>query len=792
MAKSADVEIRLRAIDDTAKGINSAKRRLKQFEKLAGQQEKVSKQQEKSSKVQATAAKKQESAARQQARAVRDQERSQARAGRREVARQSRMIRAQEVAQERSVVRQEKAVRRQARMTNPQERAARSAGIRQTRAARQGARGGQSSSYVAAMEESKRAAGGDSGGGVMGFASARVMGGVAAIGGVAGVATQAADFESLMTKIQQKAGATAEQMDAVRKDVLDLATNGQVAASIEEIASAYARGAAGGIPLDELREFSLLAAKTADAFEMPSGEVSDFFAGIKNVLNVPKDRLQPIADLINSLADSGIADESGIVRYIDQAGAMSKTIGLSVEETAAFGAALGNLKVPAFKAATAMNSILTKILAPQALSGPASEAFETLVGDVDGFAKSLNKDADGAIVGLLKKLKALDKASRAGIVSDLFGQDHLDVVMQMVEGIGEIERNLNQAHGDGWLGSLDRSYALKLDDMLSQWQVFKNTIAELSIDIGSAGMPVLQSSLEGARALVKDIGAGIEIYKSELDMTELLEAKQAVIDLGTALGTLFEQDPSQSAIGQFFSDLALATNQAAASINAIDAAMKSIQSMMPGAKDASGRPVQSSIPDRQLGMGPNGPRLREGGLIDRAIDTGERVYDHLNGRKPRMNYDPAMYAPRTPPIRSFREAESASMGAMKTQFGSMLAPGGQSFKPGTTGQSLIDEVDVDRIRQELEAGGRSLTTAGTTAAAAITAAGPVAGESFGTTAGTTFQSSISGAAASFGSQAAASFNATVKIPSMPSGPAGLPRANAASATTMPDAGRAGG
>lgn len=319
-----------------------------------------------------------------------------------------------------------------------------------------------------------------------------------AIGSLPGDMTRAAaDFESLLTGIEKKSGATAEQMKAIGREILDLAMSGQLASSIEEIGAAYERGAAAGLPIDELREFALLSTKAADAFEMSAEATGNAFVGFQKVLGVAAEDLERVADLINYLADSGIADERDIVAFMDSAGALAKTVGLSVEETAALGAALVNLKVPAGEAATAMNSVLTKLIAPQSLSKKAKAAFEEVVGDAGKFAKSMAEDADAAIVGLLEKFAALDSSERAGAIAEIFGLHHADVVQQLVAGVDELKRNLTEAKNEAaWLGSLQNTYAMKLDDFWSKSQRFWNNTKGLLTILGERTLPIFGSALD--------------------------------------------------------------------------------------------------------------------------------------------------------------------------------------------------------------------------------------------------------------------------------------------------------
>jgi len=387
--------------------------------------------------------------------------------------------------------------------------------------------------------------------------------------GASSVIREAADFESALTGIQKKAGITADQTAQLGKEIKDLATSGELAVPLEEIAAAYERGAAAGIPLDQLRQFALLSSKASDAFEMSATDVGNAAAGFNKALNVPMRDMESLFDLVNGLADSGIADESDIVEFLDRAGAMSKTFGLTVDQTAALGAALTNLKVPASQAATAMNSILTKLLAPNALSKKGFKAFERLTGDTEAFAKKVSQDADGALVDIVKRLKQLDKASRTEIIADLFGQEHLDVMSQLVEGSEELTRNLEYAANKaGWEGSLNKSYQLKLDDFWSQWTVARNTLRELMIDAGNVSMPLLKRSLEQARAIFDDIGNNIKSFETKFDIKEMEAAKQSIGELVTLIGELMGMGAGEgTAIEGFFNRLANLANIVSGAVN---------------------------------------------------------------------------------------------------------------------------------------------------------------------------------------------------------------------------------
>lgn len=403
--------------------------------------------------------------------------------------------------------------------------------------------------------------------------TAVIGGAFAAAGGVQGGLTTLTSYQDGLLEVRKKAGLTEEQMQALGKEVKALATSGELAVPLEEILSAYERGAAAGLPLEELREFSELSAKAADAFGMSAEDVGNAAAGFKVSLGIPMSKMEEYFDLINKLADSGISDEKDIVNFLDRVGNSLKTFGLSANDAAAVGSTLLNIKMPAETAARFMGVFSNKLLAPGGLSKKGFAAFKGLVGDVDAFQKLVKTDARAALVQFLQKMEGLDKFQRADIGKSIFGDEWTDELNTLVEAISELQRNFDIADNrSGWLGSLDESYKLKLDALSSRWQKFKNELAVLSIDVGEMGLPQMEAGLERAKGLVREINEGSKVFWEGLNSQELEEA-------GAALGRILDDfqrltgvDTTRSGIIGFFSDLAEAVNETAQAIKVAEAA----------------------------------------------------------------------------------------------------------------------------------------------------------------------------------------------------------------------------
>ncbi|SMD09957.1 phage tail tape measure protein, TP901 family, core region [Fulvimarina manganoxydans] len=401
-------------------------------------------------------------------------------------------------------------------------------------------------------------------GSAMGLAAMQAAGvGVPLAAGLAvqTAVTQAADFESALTGIQKKAGLTQAATTALGEEIKDLASGGEVAVGIDEIAAAYERGAAAGLPIDTLREFALQSVKAADAFEMSAEETGNFASKLQTALGMSSREVRQVLDLTNSLADAGISDERDIVSFMDRAGATMKTLGMAKEETLALGATLLNIGMPAEVASTGMSNLAGRMLTVNELTGKSKKTFEKYMGSTENFAELVEKDANGALLSMLDTLKDLDKTDRMSFLSSFVGREWADEMLRLVEATDEYRRNLSLANDERqWGGSLDASYQLKLDNFWSQWQIAKNALAEIAIDAGTAGMPLLKSGLEEVRALVDEIQLGMGRFEATLDIEGLDKAKNAVSDLIGAVTGLMNLNGEDSAIVRFFERIAHAAN----------------------------------------------------------------------------------------------------------------------------------------------------------------------------------------------------------------------------------------
>jgi TP901 family phage tail tape measure protein len=300
---------------------------------------------------------------------------------------------------------------------------------------------------------------------------AAIAAGVLAAGKAAHYASgEAMTFETAMAEVRKAVDVTDGQFADLERSVLQVSE--QTGVAKENLAGLVAEAARSGRPLEELTEFALLAAKGSVAFGMSAEETSAAMSKMGNALELSLPQLYDLGDAINHLADNSASNERDLINFINRTGSTAKIAGLAAEETAAFGAALLAIGVPAEVAGTGFNAFINKISTAEKQGKKFAQGLDALGLSAKELKAALSDDAPEAMLDLLKRIDKLPDADKLGVLTDMFGLEYADDIAKLAGSVDLVGNALELVSDKAArAGSLDKSFAIfdattqkKIDD----------------------------------------------------------------------------------------------------------------------------------------------------------------------------------------------------------------------------------------------------------------------------------------------------------------------------------------
>lgn len=335
--------------------------------------------------------------------------------------------------------------------------------------------------------------------------------------GVAKQVEGARDASGQLTQVYYDMGKAIQQMGRE----IPLATN--------ELADMVAAGARMGVAKDELIGFTRTAAMMADAFELPAGELADNMGKIAGLYKIPIPAIGELADAVNYLDDNAISKGGDIIDFLTRTGGAASSVKIGAKDMAALGSTLLTLGERAETAGTATNAMFAKLAAADKGTKKFKSAMAEIGLSVSDVQSGMQKDATGTILKVLDAIKRLDPKKHLGVLVELFGVDHADSIAKLVSGTEEYRKQLELANGEAAKGSMGREFAARLQTTNAQWQLMKNRVQEVSVNLGTVLLPAVNSTF----------GAVAPLFEAMADFArENPKVTQAVVGTAVALTSL--------------------------------------------------------------------------------------------------------------------------------------------------------------------------------------------------------------------------------------------------------------
>ena len=327
------------------------------------------------------------------------------------------------------------------------------------------------------------------------------IGAVVAIGATLGAPViAAAKFETAMLGVAKQVqgardanGRLTQTYHDMRREIQILGRTIPIATN--ELAGMVAAGARMGIAKKDLIDFTRTASMMASAFELPADQLAEDMGKIAGLYKIPIPAIGDLADAINYLDDNAISKGQDIIEFLTRTGGVAASVHITGTEMAALGSTLLTMGERTETASTATNAFFQKLAAADHGTKNFRRALDDLGLSAAAVQKGMQTDSQGTILQVLEAVNRLPKENRLGALTDLVGLEHSDTISKLASGIGEYRKQIDLVNSQQVKGSMGREFAAQLATTNAQWEITKNRVVEVGVNIGSVLLPAVNSFL---------------------------------------------------------------------------------------------------------------------------------------------------------------------------------------------------------------------------------------------------------------------------------------------------------
>lgn len=190
------------------------------------------------------------------------------------------------------------------------------------------------------------------------------------------------------------------------------------------------------------------------------------------------------------------AKASDLLNIANRAGSTAKLFGLSGAQLNALGATFLALKTPPEVAATGINALLMKLATADKQNEKFQQGLQDIGLSAEVMKQMIERDAQGALTTFLQQVK--QAPDLMGTLSDVFGMEYADDIAKLVGSMETYEKAVGLvADQTAYAGSMQKEYEARSATTANNLQLLKNQMSRLSITVGNALLPAL-NSLVGA------------------------------------------------------------------------------------------------------------------------------------------------------------------------------------------------------------------------------------------------------------------------------------------------------
>ena len=290
----------------------------------------------------------------------------------------------------------------------------------------------------------------------------------------------AGDFEESMNRVMVLTNATGEQFAMLRNQARELGAT--TAFSAKEAADAMGFLAQAGFDTNEIFQAMPATLNLAAAAKQDLATTADQLSNIMQAFGLDASQAGHASDVLALAASSSNTNVSQLADAMRYAAPNAKSLGVTMEETAAIMGFMGNAGVQASMAGTGLRMALTRLLDP---AEEAQKAFDNL----NVSTHTYGKDGKKSIRNIIDILQDLQDAKATPLqLNQIFGirafTGVTTVIDQSIDSLKEFSRKLKEDSA----GTALRQQEIQMKGLNGALKALTSAYGELAIAVGDAGM----------------------------------------------------------------------------------------------------------------------------------------------------------------------------------------------------------------------------------------------------------------------------------------------------------------
>lgn len=316
----------------------------------------------------------------------------------------------------------------------------------------------------------------------------------------------AIEFESSMADVRKVVNFdTPQQFAEMGEDIGKMSERLPMAAN--DIAKIVAAGGQAGFARSELLGFAEAAVKMGIAFDQTADESGEMMAKWRTAFRLTQPEVETLADKINYLGNTGPANAKTISSIVTEIGALGEVAGLSSGQVAAIGATMAGVGVKQDVAATGIKNFMLAMTKGTAATKSQQQAFKSIRLDAQKVAASMQVDAQGTILDLLQRVGKVKPASRAALLTELFGSESVAAITPLLTNLSLLQGNLKKVSDQQlYGGSMEQEYQSRASTTANTLQLLRASVERAGKAIGSAFLGPLNTAAKALQPYISRIG----------------------------------------------------------------------------------------------------------------------------------------------------------------------------------------------------------------------------------------------------------------------------------------------